>query len=369
MGAALEPPTWPAITELEVRSVLVRFPAAGRLIGLHWHSPRPFSAATVIETEAGAFFLKRHHRSVRTPMALAEEHDFMAHLRSAGLPVPEIVKATDGTGVVAHDGWSFELHRIGEGIDLYRDRPSWTPFLTHHHARQAGVALARTHLAARGFNAPPRGPHPLVGSFTILPARDPIAAAQAYVAARPALAHFLVDKPWHADLARLFGTFGDQLPEQLQSQPRLWTHNDWHPSNLLWSTDGAVRTIFDFGLATRTCALHDLAIAIERTAIPWLDVAEGKADASADAEAALALLEGYRTLISLPQVDIEMLISLLPLVHIEFALSEIDYFAGILGDLDKAALAWQTYLIDHARWFQSQPGQGFLQNLASAAST
>ncbi len=368
MGTALEVPAWPAITVEEAERVLAGFPAAGPLIALHWHSPRPFSAAALVETPCGMLLLKRHHQSVRTPEALAEEHGFMAHLRAAGLALPDVIAAPDGTGVVARGPWSYELHGAGAGIDLYRDRPSWTPFLSHDHAYQAGVALARFHLAAQGYAAPPRGPHPLVASLTILPSCDPLAAADAYVALRPALAAFLADRPWRRELAELFESQGRGLFERLAGQPPLWTHNDWHPSNLLWSADGSVSSVFDFGLATRTCALHDLATAIERTAIPWLDLAEGRGAAAADACAAAALLAGYQTLHPLSDADVETIVQLLPLVHVEFALSEVDYFAGILGDRDQAMLAWRGYLIGHARWFRSAPGSDFLRQVGRGAS-
>lgn len=368
MGTALEVPAWPAITPAEAEAILAHFPTAGRLVALRWHSPRPFSAATLVETSEGEFFLKRHHRSLRSSIALAEEHGFVAHLRSAGLPVPEIVATPDGATVLAQGDWTYELHRKAPGIDLYRERPSWTAFLSHPHAHAAGVALALLHLAAQDFTAGPRGPHPLVATFTILPANDPLAAADAYVAARPALGSFLCGKPWRQELARLFTALGDGLSDRLQGQPLLWTHNDWHPSNLLWSSDGEVRTIFDFGLATRTCALHDLATAIERSAIPWLQLKDGLLDEPADADAALAILAGYRTVRPLDNADVETLARLLPLVHVEFALSEIDYFAGILSDPDQAALAWKTYLIDHAEWFLSPAGQAFLHQFERGAT-
>lgn len=364
MGTALEAPTWPAITLAEADAILARFPSAGRLTGLRWHSPRPFSAATLAETDGGEFFIKRHHRLLRTPAALAEEHAFMAHLRAAGLTVPEVVMAADGTGSVAEGEWTYEMHRKGPGTDLYRDRPSWTPFLTPGHAFEAGAALARLHLAAQGFAAPPREPHPLVASFTILPARDPLAAAEDYVAARPALAAFLADKPWREELTRVFASMGGGLSELLAEQTPLWTHNDWHPSNLLWSQDGAVSTVFDFGLATRTCAIHDLATAIERTAIPWLELG----GEPADVEAALALLSGYRSVLPLTSEEVETVVRLLPLVHVEFALSEADYFAGILGDADQAMLAWLGYLVDHADWFLSPPGRYFLHRIETGAA-
>lgn len=363
MGMAMEAPTWPAITMAEAEAALAHFPAAGRLIGLDWHSPRPFSAATLARTGGGEFFLKRHHQSLRTPAALAEEHGFMAHLRAGGVAVPQVLEVANGASAIGLGDWSYELHRKAPGADLYRDRQSWTPFLTHDHGYAAGAALARLHLAARDFSALPRGPHPLVSSFTILPARDPLAATQAYMAERPAVADFLADQPWRQELADLFGALGEGLAERLEGQTPLWTHNDWHPTNLLWSVDGKVSSIFDFGLATQTCALHDVATAIERCAIPWLELEGGIWRGMADVDAALSILVGYRSILPLGRDDLETIIRLLPLVHVEFALSEVDYFAGILADRDAAMIAWKDYLIDHARWFLSLPGQAFLAEL------
>lgn len=361
MGLALEAPTWPAITSAEAEAALARFPAAGRLADLSWHSPRPFSAAALVETDRGVHFLKRHHRRLRSLAALAEEHAFMAHLRTAGLLVPEVVAATGGAGAIALSEWTYELHRAAPGLDLYRDRQSWTPFLTSDHAHEAGAALGRLHEAAQGFAAPARGDYPLVASFTIMAAGDPLAATEAYVAARPALAGWLAGKNWQQQLARLFAALGGGIPDQ----PSLWTHNDWHPSNLLWAEDGRVAAIIDFGLSTRTCALHDLATAIERTAFRWLDL--GQEAALGDVDTAIAMLHGYRTVRALSRTDMDSLIRLLPLVHVEFALSEIDYFAGIVGDPGQAAIAWQDYLIGHADWFLSMAGQSFLRCFAKEA--
>jgi len=152
----------------------------------------------------------------------------------------------------------------------------------------------------------------------------------------------------------------------LRNQAQLWTHNDWHPSNLLWSASGEVATIFDFGLATRTCALHDLATAIERTAVAWLDFSEGNPNPSVDVEAARRLLAGYQTILPLQADEIGTIVRLLPLVHLEFALSEVHYFAGILDDAAQAELAWQGYALDHAQWFLSPPGTSFLRQLEAA---
>jgi Ser/Thr protein kinase RdoA (MazF antagonist) len=363
MGTAMETPTWPAITIDEAAAVVASFPAAGRLTALHWHSPRPFSAATLVHTTKGAFFLKRHHHSLRSIAGLAEEHAFIAHLASAGVSVPEILSAADGATAIARDEWSYELHREAPGQDLYRDSLSWTPFLSHAHAHAAGVALARLHVAARSFPAPARRPQPLVASFTILPAADPVAAAEAYVATRPAMAAFLAPRPWRRELGQLFAVLGEGLPSMLADQVPLWTHNDWHPSNLLWADDGSVRTVFDFGLADRTCAVHDIATAIERSAVQWLKLGQGKDATIADPDAALALLAGYETIQPLSRSDIATIVRLMPLVHVEFALSEIDYFTEVVADPASAALAWDEYLVGHAAWFRSAPGQDFLRRI------
>lgn len=363
MGKALEAPTWPIITAFEAEAILAQFPDTGRFEGLSWHSPRPFSAAALARTDRGEFVLKRHHQHVRSPAALDDEHAFMAHLASAGLSVPEVLSTRQRTSAIAHDGWTYELHRKAAGADLYAERPSWTPYLIHDHAFAAGTALARLHLAARGFAGAERRPCPLVASFTIVPAHDPLAAAQAYIEARPAVARYLADKPWQADLERLFMTLGQGVPAMLEGRAPLWTHNDWHPSNLLWGDDGSVRTIFDFGLATRTCVVHDLATAIERTAIPWLDLRRPDHELAVDIEAAGRLLDGYRTVLPLSHDDRQAVLCLLPLVHIEFALSEVDYFAGIINDRAQADLAWQGYAINHAEWFLSAAGQRSLQQL------
>lgn len=367
MGLEPEAPSWPAIVAEEAEAVLAHFADAGPLRALRWHSPRPFSAAALVETAAGTFILKRHHRRVRTRAGLAEEHGFIAHLARGGIAVPQVMRTTDGTGAVAIDRWTYELHRRSAGADLYRDRLSWTPFLSPAHAFAAGAALARLHAAAQGYAAPARRVQPLVASFTILPAADPLAAAGAYVAARPALDSWLARRPWRNELARLFAAAGGGMAERLAAQPALWTHNDWHPSNLLWTGDGAVRTAFDFGLADRSCAAHDLAIAIERSAVRWLDLGQGRDGAIGDPGSALALLSGYASVTPLGCDQIATIVRLLPLVHIEFALSEIDYFAGVVAEADKAALAWDGYLIGHAEWFLAPPGQDFLRRIGEGA--
>src|SRR3982751_5847109 len=109
MGTEPVAPTWAPITVDEAAAVLARFPDAGRMRALRWHSPRPFSAATLVEAEGGTFLLKRHDARVRSAEGLAEEHGFIAHLRAAGISVPEVMHTNDGASVVATDAGTYEL--------------------------------------------------------------------------------------------------------------------------------------------------------------------------------------------------------------------------------------------------------------------
>ena len=51
------------------------------------------------------------------------------------------------------------------------------------------------------------------------------------------------------------------------------------------------------------------------------------------------------------------------LCHAEFALSEADYFLGVLHSEERAAMAYDGWLVGHARWFHSSPGRKLLDAL------
>jgi Ser/Thr protein kinase RdoA (MazF antagonist) len=126
-----------------------------------------------------------------------------------------------------------------------------------------------------------------------------------------------------------------------------------------------VAGILDFGLANRTFAAHDLAVAIERSTVTWLDLAES-GQARADLEAVDALLDGYESVRPLGPAEAAALAGALPVAHVEFALSELEYFAGVTGSAANADLAYDGYLIGHARWFAG-PGGALLGHLRRRA--
>ena len=372
MGTHAVAPDWAPLTLAEVNTLLLRYPALGPARELLWHSPRPFSAGAIALTGAGQIFIKRHDRRVREVDGLNEEHGFIAHLRSAGLPVVEVVPDRDGASAVAGADSIYEVHRVAPGVDVYREALSWSPFVSCPHAFAAGRALAQLHHAAADYAAPARRARTLVSSFTIFNSAEPLAAMQCFIDARPALADYLAHRAWRDEVSRTLLPFYLAFRPFIDRLPTLWTHNDWHASNLLWSDAGSqasVASVLDFGLSDRTCALHDIATAIERNIVEWLALAAdgGNHHEQIHFDLLDALLDGYETLRALSPVESAALPALLPLVHAEFALSEVAYFHGVVHSAENAALAYDGYFLGHAAWFNTAAGLALLDHLRRRA--
>jgi Ser/Thr protein kinase RdoA (MazF antagonist) len=338
-------------------------------------SPRPFSAASVVAATRGPVFIKRHHRTVRDAEGLLEEHRFVAHLCASGAHVPRVIANASGETAIERGEWTYEVHEAPAGMDLYGDALSWTPFQTAAHAHSAGQALARLHRASAGFEAPRRKPRPLIAGFTIFAARDPRAEMECYLAARPSLAGNAAVSEDCNQALELLAPFHAQLLPLSPALPPLWTHNDLHASNLLWSDDGPgarATAIIDFGLADRTNAVHDLAQAIERNTVEWLALVEDPAhpqDVPVHLDHMFALLDGYESVRPLSDEEAAALVPMTALCHAEFALSEADYYLGVLHSQANARLCSESYLVGHARWFCSAGGDKLLHALRRWAET
>jgi Ser/Thr protein kinase RdoA (MazF antagonist) len=368
LAGDLVAPDWPLLTAAEARWVGERWELAwgGRRseeARVLWHSPRPLSAAGVVGipgARGAAVFVKRHDLRVRDPRSLALEHRFASHLRSAGLEAPDVLATPDGTTAVAcrrpEATNVYEVHAVAPGADLYRDAESWTGFLATDHARAAGRLLASLHLAASGFEHDRRPFGPIVDSDEIVTAADPLPALAALAGARPGLAAGLTPHPWRDEVDDLLGQWLVQTSQLAPRLPRVWTHGDWHPSNLTWSPDGTPVAVLDLGLSNRTTPARDVAIAIERACVSWLDP-----EPAADLDAVRALLDGYTAVRPLSDAEAAALPALTATAHVEFALSEIEYYASVLSSPERAAIAYRAYLIGHARWFATAQGRSLLQ--------
>jgi Ser/Thr protein kinase RdoA (MazF antagonist) len=369
LDGMLVEPDWSPLTFTEVQSVLKLFPAAGLPIAILSTSPRPFSAASVVETTAGRVFLKRHARAVRNADGLAEEHRFMDCLRTSGISVPIVLAAAGGTSAIETADWTYEVHEIPKGVDLYKDALSWTPFESAKHARSAGEMLARMHLAARSFGAPPRKTQPLVASFTIFASQNPEDALELYLAARPVLADHAHTRRDCEGALELLSPFCQELTPLLPSLASLWTHNDLHASNLFWSDAGPeaqALSVIDFGFADRTNAVHDLAHAIERNIVEWLALMNDPQSGDrvpVHLDHLWAMLDGYEQIRPLSDEEAAALVPVLALCHAEFALAEAGYFLGVLHSPERARVATNDYLVGHAQWFRGQGGHKLLEPL------
>jgi Ser/Thr protein kinase RdoA (MazF antagonist) len=332
MGKELAEPDWPPLTPAE----LVFLPGAEVI----WHSPRPMSAAALVRSGGETVFVKRHHQLVRSGLQLAVEHEFCAYLGAHGQPVPSPLRLER-----AGEYW-YEVLSLLDGVDLYRDAVSWSPYVCAAHASAAGAALARLHLAAAAFEHPERPFGPLMTSTSVVAAADPVAALDALISATAGFARY---PSLRSDFVRHVLPLISRAGPALRSLPAQWGHGDWHPSNLTWTSaagDAQVAGVFDLGLANRTSVVHDLAVALERSVISWLDMPSARFDAAM----AGALLGGYESVRPLSSAERAALPLVLPVVHVEYALSEIVYFAGVVNSPANADLAYE-YLIGHARWF------------------
>jgi Ser/Thr protein kinase RdoA (MazF antagonist) len=373
LDGSLTEPDWAPMTMADVRRIVTRFPDCGQPIKILSVSPRPFSAACVVATTSGRVFIKRHHCSVRNAEGLLEEHRFLAYLRARGAQVPHVFVDGSGESAIELGAWTYEAHEAPAGADVYADALSWTPFHSVAHALAAGRALALLHIAAEGFEATRRKPRPLVASFTIFAWGDPAEEMIRYLAARPALAQDAAVQSHARHAVDLLAPFHAELTPWLPSLKPLWTHNDLHASNLLWRDESYradVAAIIDFGLADHTNAVHDLAHAIERNIVEWLVLVNDPLRPDrvpVHFEHLHALLDGYESVRPLSDEEAAALAPMTALCHAEFALSEADYFLGVLHSEEKARMAYDGWLVGHARWFTSDAGKQLLNTLRRRA--
>ncbi len=369
MDGTLVEPDWPPLTLTEVRAVLAHYPECAEPLEILSFSPRPFSSASVVAVGSERVFVKRHSRTVRDAEGLAEEHLFMAHLRKQGAAVPRVLTTERDATAVEGGASTYEVHETPRGVDLYEDALSWTPFRSAAHARSAGQELARLHLAAEGLDAPARKARPLVASFTIFASQDAQKAMEKYLRARKSLCGDEETRK-HCDAAlELLEPFHAELRPLLKELKPLWTHNDLHASNLFWSgasEDAQATAVIDFGLADRTTAVNDLAQAVERNCVGWLALMtnpDAPDAVTVQMDHAAALLEGYEETRPLTDAEAAALAPMMALCHAEFALTEADYFLGVLRSREKARLASWDYLVGHARWFRGAAGARMLDGL------
>jgi len=112
--------------------------------------------------------------------------------------------------------------------------------------------------------------------------------------------------------------------------------------------------------------VHDLAHAIERNIVEWLVLVANPNEPDVvpvHFDHLDSLLAGYESVKPLTAAERAALAPMAALCHAEFALSEADYFAEILKSEEKAAMAYDGWLVGHARWFHSLAGRRLLDSI------
>ena len=99
----------------------------------------------------------------------------------------------------------------------------------------------------------------------------------------------------------------------------------------------------------------DLAVAVERNCFFWNRISAGEDDAH-DLGHARLLLESYHEVAPLTDAERAAFTDVLAACQFEYGISFLDYYWGIERDRDKADWAWHTFVIGHARWWQSDAG-------------
>jgi hypothetical protein len=97
--------------------------------------------------------------------------------------------------------------------------------------------------------------------------------------------------------------------------------------------------------------------------------AAGPGRAEADLDAIDAFLDGYEAVRPLTGAEAAALPEVFPVVHVEYALSEVEYFADVVSSPANADLAYDGYLLGHAAWFATPDGAAVLDHLRRRAPT
>ena len=145
--------------------------------------------------------------------------------------------------------------------------------------------------------------------------------------------------------------------------PRLWIHGDAHCSNMMYAGKD-VCAVFDFGLSAVSTAVADLAIALERNTLLWLEILDSKPDAYR-MDTARAILRGYQSLRPLNSTEAALLPHIMRAVHVDPALDWIPYHL-ISGRPSNAEWALETFFRGHTAWFTTDGGRRYLDELAAS---
>lgn len=223
----------------------------------------------LVEHATGRHVFRRHRRTERAEVYF--EHSVLDWVRSAGVPVPEVLPLISGERVLEKDGAFFTVYCWAPGVQLWREA------ITPRQAGQMGVALANIHnsLSTKPFSQVPNLGHAttdaILGRIEVL--CEAIGARADAAHHEGALDHLRSRAAWLESSA-------PALPGEPADSPQL-IHGDYQHTNLFFEGD-RVSSVIDWDKSRAEPPSMEVVRAIHY----GLDV---------EPERSRAFLSGYRT--------------------------------------------------------------------------
>lgn len=201
----------------------------------------------------GQWVLRRRNPRYCAPGQLAYDHAVLHGLRQAGLPVPRVVRAANGSRWVEHRGHVYELYHYIDGA----------PFDPEdlNEVAAAGAMLARFHRATDRLE--PRGQKDWPRYFDPKQSLKALKEAQRQLTGSDPgdLQPFTASEV--AEVLKCLTAEAKACERRLPDKaywalPLTIIHGDWHPANLRF-TDHRVAGIFDFDWVGRQPRMVDVA--------------------------------------------------------------------------------------------------------------
>jgi Ser/Thr protein kinase RdoA (MazF antagonist) len=278
-------------------------------------------------------------------------HRLTNHVADRGVPAARMHRVVE-----VGEAW-YEVGDVAAGDDAYAGVDTWEPFHSLAHSEAAGRMLAAFHAAGEGFTpARPQPQRGFVVQLDLAATHEPAAAVHAMADARPAVAEYLASvAPWEAEVEAAYGEVFASLRPAVPALPRSPLHGDWQTNNLFFRGD-EVSGIIDFHQADHGPRLLDLATAVERNCFFWNRISAGE-DHAFDVDHSTVLVEGYHAAAPLTATERSALPDVLATCQFEYGISFLDYYWGVERDREKADWAWHTFVLGHARWWQTPAGR------------
>lgn len=355
----------PVLNSMELEEikkvVMSSYPEIGKPEKKIGDGSRPYSASSLFSSSSGEYFLKKRNIGWRDREDIEWKHSIIEHLGKSNFPTPSLVMNNQGSTLTQTEEFYYELFHRASGVDLYQDYHSWMTFKRSDHAVSSGETMARFHLALEDFDISGRPQvgtvveKPMTARFDMAFHRDLSKIISERIQNNSEVSEFFKDKNWQTDLLPLLTLFQKDIPDYKEIIKPWVSHGDWHANNLFFDCD-KVSAVIDFHLTDLSFRLYDLAVALDRNCIQWLEFHDGKIDVVRFDLIGL-FIEGYNSVFPVSGPELKLLSLLMPIHQLDLAISNIEYYLCFEKNEARAEWAYQVYLIEHLKFYQLPGGK------------